>query len=185
MRIACWVSVFVCASSACADSSTRPKAPPAAPEAVVAGAVAEQGRTRLTVQIGDARASVILDRDATVAPDAAPRVDVVAKVPATAIVVVDKYASMAGGLSYCQAGEEAFLRVISTTGGTPVKQYDMKVASCRDNLELADPGIEWDSAHSTLRVHWLFGPNGKEEERRLAIRPDGRVEPAGPSQPPA
>ena len=177
MRIRYWASILICASSACADRPQRSNATTTLAEATVASATAEHGRTRLVLQLGNVRDSVALDRDATVAPEAPPsRVNIIARMPGTAIVIMDTYPSLAGGLSYCQAGEEAFLRVISTFGQTAAKRYDMKVGSCRDNLELADSGIEWDASGATLRVHWLRGPSGKEEKRHLAIRPDGRVD---------
>lgn len=177
MRIACWASALICASSACVGSSNRATVPERAIEPVVAESVADHGRTRLVLRLGNAQSTVMLDRDATVAADAGPtRVDTIATIPGTAIVLVDKYPSIPGGLSYCQAGEEAFLRIISTNDGTATKRYDTKIASCRDNLELADPGVEWDANRRVVRVHWLAGPGGKEEERQIGIQPDGRVE---------
>jgi hypothetical protein len=130
------------------------------------------------LQLGNGRSSsVTLDRDATVAPDVPPsRIKIVATLPGTAIVLVDTYASLAGGLSYCQAGEESFLRVVSVIDDAAATRYSTKLGSCRDNLDLADPGVEWDARRAILRVHWLLGPSGKEEERRMTIRPDGRVD---------
>lgn len=179
MRIGSWASVLVLASTAWTACTERPApshAPPAAAEASVASAVTENGRTQLTLQIGSARTTVALDRDATVAADAVPRVNVLASVPGRAIVVVDIYPSAAGGMSYCQAGEEAFLRVIAISGQTAAARHDVKIASCRDNLELADPGLDWDMRTNTVQIHWLMGPSRKDETRKLGIRPDGSVE---------
>jgi hypothetical protein len=109
-----------------------------------------------------------------VAPDAPPpKVDIVADIPGRALVVTDTYPSLPGGLSYCQAGEEQFLRVISTANGGAAGTFVTKLASCRDNLELADPGLQWIPQSSTLRVHWLSGPSGKVEDRTIVIASDG------------
>jgi len=115
-----------------------------------------------------------VERDATVAPDAAPlKVTLVADLPARAVIVTDTYSSLAGGLSYCQAGEEQFLRVISTTGEKPVQTFVTKLASCRENLELADPGVEWNAQSSSLQIHWLTGPSGNADDRTIVIGNDG------------
>jgi hypothetical protein len=178
MRIASWSSVVFCLSAAC----SRPAQPPPPTTAVattVASATAEQGRTRLVLQRSSAQQTVMLERDDTVAAETAPsRVALLASVQPSAIVVVDTYPSVAGGLSYCQAGEEIFLRVISVAGDAPRVTYGTKAGSCRGNLELADPGIAWDAATSTVRVHWLTGPSGKEEVLRIIIHPDGRADAA-------
>ena len=178
MRIAFWASALICASAACSERPSQSKAPAVAAGDVasVASAATENGRTQLTLQIGSARTTVALDRDATVAEEAPPRVNVLASVPGRAIVVVDTYPSVAGGMSYCQAGEESFLRVIAISGQTATRRHEIKIASCRDNLELADPGLEWDMRANTVQIHWLMGPAKQEETRKLAIRPDGSVE---------
>lgn len=193
MRTTCSLStlLWVCIS-ACADSpqpSARPPiekqstAQPATgqqnaargPSVVVSGSN-ENGRTRLELQIGESRRDVVLlARDSTVSPDAEPRsIDVVAEVPGVAILLVDGYSSLPGGLSRCQAGEEQFLRVIAIASAKAAETFMTKVASCRDNIELADPGIRWDALTSTLRVHWLSGPKGEPEVRTMRLGSDGR-----------
>jgi hypothetical protein len=79
-------------------------------------------------------------------------------------------------MSYCQAGEELFLRVVSVSAATALETSTTKIASCRDNLELGDRGVEWDPATSTIRIHWLSGPEQKPEVRTLRIGADGRAE---------
>jgi hypothetical protein len=173
-RIACSASIATVLFSSCGSA---PHPPATETPATIASTNVENGRTRLVLQIGNTSGSLTLERDATVAPDAPPiRVEIVANVPRSALVAMDTYPSRAGGLSYCQAGEESFLRVITTATGTPMESYETKVASCRDNLELADPGVEWDARTTTVLVHWLRGPGGAEETRRLVIRSDGRTE---------
>jgi hypothetical protein len=93
-----------------------------------------------------------------------------------AIVLVDRYASIPGGLSLCQAGVEEFLRVVSVAGGRPTETFVVKVASCRDNIELAEPGLVWDGPASTLRIDWLTGPTGKPEVRAIRVGSDGRAQ---------
>jgi hypothetical protein len=60
----------------------------------------------------------------------------VAEIPDSILIVVDAYYSIPGGMSYCQAGQESFLRVVSFSGKHPVETYRVKLESCRDNIEL-------------------------------------------------
>jgi hypothetical protein len=119
-----------------------------------------------------------LERDDTVAAGAAPdNLRVVGEVRKSAVVLVDTYPSKPGGLSYCQAGEERFLRVISLEGKLR-ETLRVKLASCRQNIELASPGIEWNAETSTLSIHWLLGPSGNEksETRVYKIAGSGSAE---------
>ena len=153
---------------------------PAAPAASVStNHLVAHGKTRLDIRtpVGT-RHKLWLTRDATVARRARPTaVEVVGELKATAIVLLDTYPSVSGGsMSYCQAGEERFLRVISIVKPLPRETFRVKVVSCRDNVELASPGIEWQPASATLRIHWLQGaaPKGMPEERTLVIGRDGK-----------
>jgi hypothetical protein len=172
MRITCCVSALLCITAAC---SNPPRSNPAARDTtVVLEARSENTQTRLELQVGQDRRSVLLERDGTVAPDPPPpKVDVVANLPGLALIVTDAYPSLAGGLSYCQAGEERFLRVISIANGGAAGTLVAKLASCRDNLELADPGLQWEPQISTLHIHWLRGPSGTAEDRTIVIASDG------------
>ena len=152
---------------------------PAAPAASVStNHLVANGKTRLDIRTpAGTRHRLWLTRDVTVAPRARPTaVEVVGELKATAIVLLDTYPSISGGMSYCQAGEERFLRVISIVKPPPRETFRVKVASCRDNVELASPGIEWQPASATLRIHWLQGaaPKGMSEERTLVIGRDGK-----------
>jgi len=132
---------------------------------------------RLELTASPAR-KVTLERDDTVAAGAAPdNLRVVGEVRKTAVVLVDTYPSKPGGLSYCQAGEERFLRVISLEGKLR-ETLRIKLASCRQNIELASPGIEWNAETSTLSLHWLLGPSGNEksETRIYKIGASGGAE---------
>jgi hypothetical protein len=189
MRTVYWLSVLLCAPAVCTEIPRR-SARQSTPEqttsqqsasrpsrAVVVSSRNENGRTRLELQIGgDRHDAVLLARDSTVAPEAeASGIAVVAEVPGAAIVLVDRYASVRGGLSFCQAGEEQFLRVISIAGRAPIETFATKLASCRDSIELTERGLEWDAFTSTLRIHWLTGPKGNAEVRTIRVSPDGRT----------
>jgi hypothetical protein len=180
MRTASWaISILILALSACSDRPTRgSSASSSAAVATIAGTSVDRGQTQLVLQAGAERLTIAVPRDDSVAPEQPPtRVTVVASTPG-ALVITDSYPSAPGGLSYCQAGEETFLRVIATAGDRAERRYDLKVASCRGNLELADPGIEWFPATNVLRVSWLMGPHGHGETRMVTITSDGRVEPS-------
>jgi len=106
-----------------------------------------------------------------VTPAATPsNVQLVAEVTGTTLVVVDTYPSLPGGLAYCQAGEERFLRVIALAPAGPEEMLRIKLASCRQNIELTDPGVEWLESSSTLRVHWLLGPSSRAQPEELTLR---------------
>lgn len=117
-----------------------------------------------------------MSRDANVADAAqASRIDVVGELPGLAVIVADTYPSKPAGMSMCQAGEERFLRVISVTEPAPKETYAVKLESCRDNLELAESGLEWRADTATLRIGWLLGPSktGKPEMQEITIGKDG------------
>ena len=104
------------------------------------------------------------------------RVAVLGEIRDVTVVLIDTYASLSGGMSYCQAGEERFLRVVPLARGDLSDVATIKIASCRENLELADGGVQWDSPTRTIRIHWLAGPHGKPEVRTVRIGADGRVQ---------
>ena len=125
---------------------------------------------------GSSRLSV--QRDATVAKDSNPTsVKLVAQVSDSAIVLIDSYPSIPRGMSYCQAGEERFLRVLAISGKRPSETFHLKLESCRKNIELASPGLKWSPDTSILSIRWLSAPgqNGKAEDRRLKISAKGKV----------
>jgi hypothetical protein len=103
-------------------------------------------------------------------------VKVVAEVSGSALILTDTYVSLPGGMSYCQAGEERFLRIIAISGKKPVETYHVKIESCRDNVELASPGIQWSSETKRLDIHWLSAPGeaGKPRDLTLRIGADGK-----------
>lgn len=172
MRIAFWISV-VLSAAACVGPENRGTGAPAAP--ITVRATTQNATTRFDLETeGGVRSTVIAARDTTVAPDAQPKVDVVGELEETAVVVVDTYPSVPGGLSMCQAGEERFLRVLAVTGGKAQETFSVKVASCRENLELTAPAVEWLPGSSTVRIHWLLGPTaGMPEVRTIQIGRDG------------
>ena len=116
--------------------------------------------------------------DASVVKKSAPeKIEVIGELKQVAIVLIDTYASKPAGMSRCQAGEERFLRIFSLANKTPIETFRLKLESCRDNIELESPGIEWSPVSSTLKINWLFGPTapGKPHSRILIIGPDGRL----------
>ena len=146
--------------------------------ATVSSPAVRNAKTRLEIRTPAGTRHVLwLKRDATVSATARPTaVEVIGEVKGAAVVLVDTYPSLPGGMSYCQAGEERFLRVVSILKNPPRETFRVKVASCRDNIELAAPGIEWLPGAATLRLRWLPGaaPKGLAEERTLVIGRDGK-----------
>jgi hypothetical protein len=120
--------------------------------------------------------TVDVETDETVAAGTAPRrVEVIGELPERAVVLVDRYPSVAGGLSMCQAGEEGFVRVIALTDAQPRVTFTAKIGSCVQNIELADPGLEWRADAATLRIEWLANAAGMPETQEFVISADGRV----------
>jgi hypothetical protein len=108
--------------------------------------------------------TLALKRDETVAKDTrTPDLKLVGEVPGKAILLTDTYPSQASGLAECQAGEEQFLRVITTAGQRLVESYHVKLASCREDIELGSPGLDWSESKRTLTVDWLAGPHAADE----------------------
>ena len=177
MRIACCLSGLVALSIACTPPAATDDA---AARMTVTGRTAD-GATNLRIQTGAGRAfDLAVRRDDTVAATGEPTsIDVVAEVPGVAVVVADRYPSLPGGLSYCQAGEERFLRVIAIAADSVRETLVTKIASCRQNIELAERGVEWDAPTTTLRIHWLSGPDGTSEVRTIRIDGRGAVDTRG------
>ena len=138
----------------------------------------QAGKTRLELSTASgARHVVSLTRDATVSPNSPlTSLKIVGEMKGPKYILIDTYASIPGGMSYCQAGEERFLRVLAVSGKQLQETLRMKLESCRDNLELGSPGIEWQPGTSTLRIDWLQGPSmkGKAEARTIRIGENGK-----------
>jgi len=159
--------------AACGQPPDQRGVTPKTPSTITARA--ENGATRLEIRTSaGTHYQVLVARDSTVAPTSAPlRTELIGEIPGVAFVLTDTYQSIPGGMSLCQAGEEQFLRVISVTHDPPRETLHLKTASCRDNIELATPGIEWRADSSIVRVHWLTGPKGGAEVRSIPIGRDG------------
>jgi hypothetical protein len=101
-----------------------------------------------------------------------------------AVIVIDGYRSKTAGLSYCAAGTEQFLRVISIESRSARPTLSLKLSSCRDNIELASP-VEWDQKAGVLRIDWLAAPpNGQEPEVRLYhVLDNGEIQSRSPLEP--
>jgi hypothetical protein len=174
MRIAFWDSLLVLASLvvALAQDPVALAAPDSIPNS------RESSTSRLEIHTQEGKRYVLrVLRDSTVPSKAQPsEVRVVGELRGSAIIVVDSYRSKPGGMSYCQAGHERFLRIVTVLSKPPQETFRVKIESCRENIELASPGIEWSPESSTLRIHWLLGPSGKgtPEERTVRIGRDGK-----------
>lgn len=159
MRITFWASLLLALFSfqtAQADDAVPGRSNPAAVR------TAAKSWTPLEVQSPSGTSySVWVTRDASIPAGATPdNIEFVAEIGKRVIVFVDSYPSIRGGMSYCQAGHERFLRVASIARKLAVETFHVKVESCHDNIELASPGIEWMPESATLRIHWLQGPDG-------------------------
>lgn len=147
------------------------------PEVLFAGDRASHAtkptRSHLEIKTGDGgRYLLHIERDTTVSPKSAPTdVKVLGEVKGSAIIVIDSYQSFPGGMSYCQAGRERFLRVVAISKVPPREMWRVKLESCHDNIELATDGVEWIPESFMLKVHWLLGPTvaGKSEEWLLRV----------------
>jgi len=141
---------------------------------------ADGSKTRLQIRTaGGKHYDVRVERDSTVAPDAPPtKIQLVGEIAGKALILADTYDSAPLGMQYCQAGQEEFLRVITFAGDTASETLHMKLGSCRNNVELADPAWSWNSKTRTLQIHWLEGPDdpGSAEERTIRIGAGGKPE---------
>lgn len=188
MRTGCLSSALLLVCLSCTDRATESRSvagrSPASTTSAgsgtpqIAGSSVEGGRTRVELQVPNGRhITIALTRDSTVGSETPPnRVTILGEIRDVVVVLIDTYASQSGGMSYCQAGEEQFLRVVPLAHRDVRDFATIKVASCRENLELADDGIQWDLPSRSIRVHWLAGPNGKPEVRNIRIGPDGRLQ---------
>lgn len=141
----------------------------------VRGVAAGPGKTRLLLDGGMA---LVVARDAVVPAQAAPAgVEVLARVGAGVLVLVDRYPSRLNrGQGACGAGEESFLRVLRVLPPPATQTYVTKLASCHQNIELRSEPV-WDTATALLTLDWLAGPTQQAPEtRRLLIAPDGSVQ---------
>jgi hypothetical protein len=116
-----------------------------------------------------ARQQILLARDKTV-ESGSPVADfkVLGEETKRIYVVTDSYPSRPGPMSYCQAGQEQFVRVLAR--GKSLRQtFSLKVASCLSNLELGSPGLTWDARASTLNVNWLTGARRYKVDERGSV----------------
>jgi hypothetical protein len=79
------------------------------------------------------------------------RAELVGEKAGKVYIVTNSYRSRPGPMSYCQSGEERYIRVL--VRGTRLREtFSLKVQSCRANVEVSDEGIRWDSATSRLSI---------------------------------
>lgn len=115
--------------------------------------------------------AISLGVDATVETNAEP-VDIrVLDKAADRVILVDTYLSRSGGMSYCQAGEEQFLRVISVGVWGAIESARVKLTSCIQGIELQEPGLQLEADRSTLYIKWLKTSDASPAE--LVLHFDG------------
>lgn len=159
-------------ASTTASANTLASADGSAP---VLNLTQKAGKARLEIRMtGGKVQSLPLKTDASVNPkNATGTVELVALVANKTLLIQDSRASRPGPLSMCQAGQETFLRVIQLA---PLKEIlSLKLASCRDNMELATPGLTWQADTSTLKISWLSGPDHTPQEKTLHIDAEGKA----------
>ena len=142
-------------------------------------------RARLTVRTANGRRwRVRVTLDATVAKGSRPTSVKVVAALSGAVVVVDTYRSREAGMQLCQAGDESFLRVIRTANGRATETFHEKLSSCRDNIELGSPGVQWVPQANTLKIDWLSAPShvGQAGRQVLKVGNDAAVESVAPGQ---
>ncbi len=172
MRIVFWVSLFLLATGVAAGADRKLELPSGKTLAYSAS----DGCTKLVLPVHSRKSEICLHRDDTVANNAQVSIKLIAELP-NALILTDTYPSIPGGMSYCQAGEEVFLRVISLKGKHARETYHRKLSSCRGNLELADPGVTWTAQSQSLTLNWLASPEhqGSPRTQTLIVRKSGEV----------
>ena len=145
--------------------------------ATLSASTTQQGRTQLEAHAPDGRTYVgTLDRDAFVLAAAEPTETQLVGQAGSALIIADEYPSAPLGMRFCQAGQERFLRVLKAERDSLRQTYEVKLESCRQNIELQSPGLTWEPSTRRLTVNWLMGPNGKSPESlRLEVQADGEV----------
>jgi hypothetical protein len=98
------------------------------------------------------RQQLLLPRDADV-DSGSPvlHAELVGEKAGKVYIVTNSYRSRPGPMSYCQSGEERYIRVL-VRGSRLRETFSLKVQSCRENLEVSGEGIRWDSAASRLSI---------------------------------
>jgi len=104
------------------------------------------GKTRLDIRIlNGVRYIIKLKSDQTVSPKVSPnKLTIIGEIGGTVIIFIDAYPSTSGGLSYRQAGEEKFLRIVAILKKAAVETFQIELENCRDNIELATHSIDWN-----------------------------------------
>jgi hypothetical protein len=149
------IGVAVAVSGICAAAGTQTDLPTSSG---ILTLLATGENTKLELRKNDVKVmSLILKRDATVQTDASVIAAKIIGEKGQAIILTDSYASKGGGLSYCASGEEEFLRVISVDTAELHERLNVKLSSCRDNIELAGP-VQWEQSSGILEISWLGGP---------------------------
>ena len=101
----------------------------------------------------DLAPQITLELDDAVAEESEPALHLVGDAGHNVVILEDTYPSRPGGLSYCQAGKERFLRVLDLK--RPAREtLRIKLSSCVGNLELEDPGVVWKADTRSLQIHW-------------------------------
>ena len=125
-------------------------------------AITRANRTVFTIESpGKAPARVAVSLDESVALDSNPELKLIGQASTNVLIVTDSYYSRPGSMSYCKAGKEEFLRVL-TLGSSPRQTLHVKLQSCRGNIELTEPGVIWNRASGILEINWLGNPSAAD-----------------------
>lgn len=175
MRTVSWASLLAIITFASAQAQDSI----ALPDGGTLSYAAIGAKTRFEIRTKAGKAYVLsVLRDGTVPVNAAPtKVDVFGTIQGLAFILADTYASIPGGMSYCQAGEERFLRVFSIARRPARETFRIKLESCRQTVELANSGLNWEPARATLQLNWLQGPSaqGGSQSQEITFDAEGGV----------
>jgi hypothetical protein len=83
------------------------------------------------------------------------------------VALTDSYASKPQGMSYCQAGEEVYFRVLDKAARK--ERYSKLIDSCLGRVLSADPPVAWNSPY-TATLNLL-----REPAVTVRLRADGTV----------
>ena len=150
------------------QARSTPEEPARASTGAARGVTASATMRRIDFKTPSGKAiSLDVVVDDNVAADSADGVEVIAEV-GPSLVIVDNYLSAPGAMSYCQAGRERFLRIVTLGPKHPEEILRLKLESCWQHIELEDL-VKWSSESSTLQISWLFGPLARNPPEELTL----------------
>lgn len=181
MRTACSANLAGLLLAGCASSTPVSPAPADARRAIGAPSLASTAGARAAPESRDGlrrplalrtptgkELSLDVELDDNVAANGAEGVEIIGEV-GSSVILVDTYLSAPGAMSYCQAGRERFLRVVTIGPKHPEEVLRLKLESCWQHIELDGP-VRWVPESLTLHIRWLFGPLARNPPEELTFR---------------